>query len=49
MIQASLGKHIRLIPNMFYVNLSYIQTREFVDFNNTVYTKEYSTVIWLKN
>ncbi len=34
---------------MFYINLSYIQYWEFEDFNNKVYTKDHSTMIWLKN
>ncbi len=49
MLKASLGKHIWLIPNMFYDNLSYIQPWEFVDFNNTTYIKDLSPVILLKN
>ncbi len=39
-----IGKNIRLISNIFYVNLSYIQSGEFVDFNNTLDTKDHSTV-----
>ncbi len=33
---------------MFYVNLSYIQSGEFVDFNNTLDIKDGSTVNMIK-
>ncbi len=39
-----ISKNIRLISNMFYVNLIYIQSGEFVDFNNTLDTKGRGTV-----
>ncbi len=42
-------KNIRLISNMFYVNLSYIQSSAFVDFNNTLDTKDRSTVDMIKD
>ncbi len=42
-----IGKN-RLISNMFYVNLSYIQSGEFVDFNNTLDTKDLNTVNMIK-
>ncbi len=39
-----IGRNARLISNMFYFNLSYIQSDEFVEFNNTLDTKDCSTV-----
>ncbi len=43
-----IGKKIRLISNMFYVNLRYIQSSEFIDFSNTLDTKGCSTVNMIK-
>ncbi len=45
-----LGKNIRLISYMFYINLiiSYIQMSEFVHFNDTLDTKGQHTVNMIK-
>ncbi len=43
MLEASL-ENTRLISNMLYVILSYIQSGQFVNFNNTLDTKDSSAV-----
>ncbi len=39
-----IGKNIRLISNILYVKLSVILSGEFVDFNNSLDTKDHRTV-----
>ncbi len=40
--------NIRLISNMLYVNLSYIESWQFVNFNNKLDIKDYSAVYTIK-
>ncbi len=42
------AKKSRLISNMFYVNLSYIQLGQLVNFNNKLYPKDNSAVDEIK-